>query len=456
MIDPNIITRGAERAQLQQQQNMEMLGNLGGALGQMVMGRRMNQMRQLKTPEEQQNFANNSIFSPYLNQALKADQDAQQKAALDALKLQADIGNINAQAAERNANAGNTTQKTGAGKFDALRPVWSVLAQSGNPVYAKQVLDQLKATGGAIDDDAYSSISAQLSNLDPNDPERLKSIGMQYMKGMIDPKYQFQTVDNEADNRTSRENNQNTVNATMRGQDITAKTADKNRTQEKIIAEQKLALERGEFETMTGTDGKAYAVYRNGQVEPLLLGTGEAFTPQAKKANGQPKLSDTALKAVNEMNIQLSSANQNSQKINGLIGDIQSGRLNLSAANQLGAKTKNFLGMSDENSRGVENFQTALNQAVNDVLMMAKGTQTEGDAQRAATVIAANPPRDNAAALQALQRLATVQKNTIGVLNQNINGIYDNYGVPRQTSQPKPNAQANPNQAKLNRILFGR
>ncbi|MGM7311297.1 hypothetical protein ACOI3P_16490, partial [Acinetobacter baumannii] len=61
MLDPSIITRGAERAQLQQQQTNEMLSNLGGALGQMVLGRRINQMRQLGTPDEQKAFANNSI-----------------------------------------------------------------------------------------------------------------------------------------------------------------------------------------------------------------------------------------------------------------------------------------------------------------------------------------------------------------------------------------------------------
>ncbi|WP_284079029.1 hypothetical protein [Acinetobacter nosocomialis] len=104
----------------------------------------------------------------------------------------------------------------------------------------------------------------------------------------------------------------------------------------------------------------------------------------------------------------------------------------------------------------MENFQTALNQAANDLLMMAKGTQTEGDAQRAAQVIAANPPRDNAAALQVLQRLAAVQQNTIAALNQNKNDIYNNYGISPPQAKAQQPAQAGANQAKLNNILFGR
>lgn len=453
MIDPTIITRGAEQAQRQQQQNLEMLGNLGQMIGLKTLQSRANQMRQL--PQDQrQSFANSSIFSSYLNDMNKSDQLAEAKAEQDASKAQAEIGNINAQAAERNANAGNTSQKTNLGKFGAIQGAFQQAALSGDKNTALLALNGLQRAG-AITPEEYAQQFEVVQAMTP-DEFKTYATGLASSNKDVAP-YLFQTKNNASDNATSLANNQNTVNATMRGQDITAQTAANKLAQDKILSEQELAIKNGEIkEIMIGTDGKAYAVYRDGRVEPSLLPNGQQFSPQNKKQIGQPKLSDKALNSVNEMNTQLSTANQNSQKINGLIGDIQSGRLNLSAANQLGAKTKNFLGMSDENSRGVENFQTALNQAVNDVLMMAKGTQTEGDAQRAATVIAANPPRDNAAALQALQRLAAVQQNTIGVLNGNINGIYDNYGIARpQSNAPKP-ASEEGNQSKLNSILFGR
>lgn len=453
MLDPSIITRGAERAQLQQQQTNEMLGNLGGALGQMVLGRRINQMRQLGTPDEQKAFANNSIFAPQLNQVLKGDQATAQKNALDLLKAQAEIGKTNSEATKNNAQAGSFTLDNSQKKFGAVQGVFQQAAMSGDKGQVLLGLDALQRTG-MISPEDYAHNFAIVQAMSPEDVKKYAS-GIALTDKYTAP-FLYQTKNNEADNATSVANNIRTTDASRYATDTAADTADKNRIQDKILAEQKLAMERGEFETMTGTDGKAYAVYKDGRVEPLLLKSGEAFTPQPKGNSGQPKLSDKALQLVNDLNVQLSTASQNSSKINGLINDVQSGRLNLSAANQLGAKARNAIGLSDENSRGVENFQTALNQAVNDVLMMAKGTQTEGDANRAAQVIAANPPRDNAAALQALQRLAAVQNNTIAVLNQNINGIYDNYGLSRSQGAPKQTAQAGANQAKLNNILFGR
>lgn len=453
MLDPSIITRGAERAQLQQQQTNEMLGNLGGALGQMVLGRRINQMRQLGTPDEQKAFANNSIFAPQLNQVLKGDQATAQKNAIDLLKAQAEIGKTNSEATKNNAQAGGFTLDNSQKKFGAVQGVFQQAAMTGDKGQVLLGLDALQRTG-MISPEDYAHNFAIVQAMTPEDVKKYAS-GIALTDKDAAP-FLYQTKNNEADNATSVANNIRTTDASRYATDTAADTADKNRIQDKILAEQKLAMERGEFETMTGTDGKAYAVYKDGRVEPLLLKSGEAFTPQPKGNSGQPKLSDKALQLVNDLNVQLSTASQNSSKINGLINDVQSGRLNLSAANQLGAKARNAIGLSDENSRGVENFQTALNQAVNDVLMMAKGTQTEGDANRAAQVIAANPPRDNAAALQALQRLAAVQNNTIAVLNQNINGIYDNYGLSRSQGAPKQTAQAGANQAKLNNILFGR
>lgn len=394
-----------------------------------------------------------SQMARYIVPQLQAQQAASQKNLLDQQKTLAEIANTNAQALERNANAGNTTFDTSQKKYGAIQGAFQQAAMTGDKGTVLLALDALQRTG-AITPEDYAHNFKIISVMNPDEIKQYAT-GSGLLNKDLAP-YLSQTKNNEADNATSVANNVRTTNATLTGQRIAAETADKNRIQDKILAEQRIALERGEFETMIGTDGKAYAVYRNGQVEPLLLKSGEAFTPQPKGNSGQPKLSDKALQLVNDLNVQLSTASQNSSKINGLINDVQSGRLNLSAANQLGAKARNAIGFSDENSRGVENFQTALNQAVNDVLMMAKGTQTEGDANRAAQVIAANPPRDNAAALQALQRLAAVQNNTIAVLNQNINGIYDNYGLSRSQGAPKQTAQAGANQAKLNNILFGK
>lgn len=287
MLDPSIITRGAERAQLQQQQTNEMLGNLGGALGQMVLGRRINQMRQLGTPDEQKAFANNSIFAPQLNQVLKSDQVTAQKNAIDLLKAQAEIGKTNSEATKNNAQAGGFTLDNSQKKFGAIQGIFQQAAMTGDKAQVLLGLDAFQRTGG-ISPDEYAH---QFSLIQAMTPEEVKNYarGIAFTDKNTAPLL-YQSANNAADNATSTANNIRTTDASRYATDTAAATADKNRIQDKILAEQKLAMERGEFETMTGTDGKAYAVYKDGRVEPLLLKSGEAFTPQPKGTNKETQL----------------------------------------------------------------------------------------------------------------------------------------------------------------------
>ncbi|MDC4717873.1 hypothetical protein NQ852_17600 [Acinetobacter baumannii] len=287
MLDPSIITRGAERAQLQQQQTNEMLGNLGGALGQMVLGRRINQMRQLGTPDEQKAFANNSIFAPQLNQVLQSDQATAQKNAIDLLKAQAEIGKTNSEATKNNAQAGGFTLDNSQKKFGAVQGVFQQAAMTGDKGQVLLGLDALQRTG-MISPEDYAHNFAIVQAMTPEDVKKYAS-GIALTDKDTAP-FLYQTKNNEADNATSVANNIRTTDASRYATDTAAETSDKNRIQDKILAEQKIALERGDFETMTGTDGKAYAVYKDGRVEPLLLKSGEAFIPQPKGAGKETQL----------------------------------------------------------------------------------------------------------------------------------------------------------------------
>lgn len=456
-IDPSIITNATLQQQVQQNEIGNKLAGLTGALGQLVLGRKAQQMSQLATPQEQQAFANNSIFSPYLNRVLKANQQTAQKNAIDLLKAQADIGKTNSEATKNNAQAGGFTLDNSQKKYGAIQGAFQQAALTGDKGQVLLALDAMKRTG-MISPEDYDHNASIVSVMKP---EEVKQYGMN--SGLLNKDlapYLSQTKNNEADNQTAIANNIRTTDASRYATDTVASTADKNREQQsqQFSREQQLQewlAKNKPIDTQVGNDGYLYAIYPGGKGVRISDQKGNPIQPQSKR-DGKPQISDQALKSVNEINTNLSTATQNAQKINSLISDVQSGKLNLSAANQLGAKTKNLVGLSDENSRGVENFQTALNQAVNDVLMMAKGTQTEGDAQRAAQVIAANPPRDNASALQVLQRLAAVQQNTISALNQNMNSIYDNYGVSRPQPKSPQAVQSNADKAKLNNILFGR
>lgn len=307
-------------------------------------------------------------------------------------------------------------------KLNNVRQIWQMASKSGNANDVLQGLNSAKALG-AISPEVYTENVNALSTMKPEDVMRFAS-GLALSGEKDQAKYLFETPDNVLDNRTSSENNAATVKATMRGQDITAGTAQAK------LAEDKRQSDKPKFvKTVTAPNGAVYGIYSDGSADLMHDGQGSILTEQTKKEG--PKLSDKALGQVAEYNTQLKQADQNWLKIGNLVNDIKQGKLNLNAGNQISAKAKNFIGMSDANSRGIENFNTVLNQAINDVLIMAKGTQTEGDAKRAAQVIAANPPRDNAAALQVLNRLAGLQRNIKEALNQNVDNIYGNYGIQR-------------------------
>ncbi|HFT8336581.1 TPA: hypothetical protein ACGSNN_003781, partial [Acinetobacter baumannii] len=229
MLDPSIITRGAERAQLQQQQTNEMLGNLGGALGQMVLGRRINQMRQLGTPDEQKAFANNSIFAPQLNQVLKSDQVTAQKNAIDLLKAQAEIGKTNSEATKNNAQAGGFTLDNSQKKFGAIQGVMQQAAMTGDKGQVLLGLDALQRSGVISPDDYAHNFSI----IQAMTRDEVKN----YAKGIVFTNKDtapliYQSANNAADNATSVANNVRTTNATLTGQRIAAETADKNRAQD--------------------------------------------------------------------------------------------------------------------------------------------------------------------------------------------------------------------------------
>ena len=63
------------------------------------------------------------------------------------------------------------------------------------------------------------------------------------------------------------------------------------------------------------------------------------------------------------------------------MNDLKDGKLNLSASSIAGANARSAIGITNANDLAVIRFQTVINQSANDVLMMAKGTQTEGDAK---------------------------------------------------------------------------
>ena len=385
-------------------------------------------------------IAPQSKMARWIMPQLQSQKAAAYEAQLGQQKALADIGKVQSEAFKNNTQGQGYSLDNSGKRQAAIENVIQQAAMTGDPGQVLIGLNRLAKTG-LITPEQYQQETAIVQTMTPEELQKYAQ-GSALTNKEVAP-YLYQTQNNAADNETSRFNNAATVGATLSGQQVQKEIAAANREQ---------AAQKTELKDIGGYQAIFYP--QTGEYDFVRDANGQPMKSQ-QKSTGQPKLSDKALISVNEANVQIATATQNLNKVQGIIKDINDGKLNLNAASQGGAWLMNRVGLSDENTRGIENFKTALNQAANDVLMMAKGTQTEGDAKRALETIAANPPRDNNAALQVLQRLATIQQNTINILNSNVDGVYQNYGIPRPQANNAPQpSDKNAGQGKPNARSF--
>lgn len=174
----------------------------------------------------------------------------------------------------------------------------------------------------------------------------------------------------------------------------------------------------------------------NGNVFYYNPATGEAeyaIDPQGKPVSrGQvekKELSNAKLKNIQESEEQILSAQNMVSKLNYAIANLTDGTLNLGLLNNIwnAGKQKSGYG-NDKSSRAYADLTSTVNEAVNQVLMLAKGTQTEGDAQRAKETILSMPMRDNATVVSQLQKLLLLADKTIKLKKEQIQRVYGNAG----------------------------
>lgn len=286
MIDPSIITRGAERAQMQQQQNFESLGELGNSLGRLVLGRRINTLQQLGTPEEKQAYANKSIYAPQLNAQIKADQAAALQAQMVQQKHASDISKTNSEAFKNNQQGSGFGLDNSGKLLAAANQALYVGTQSGDPNAVKLALNNAKKAGYFDSNpEAYNQYFATVEELSTN-PEGLKSFALNLQKAYAQnpEKYNFTTADNVLDNQTSADNNIRT-NQTSENNNI--RTTDTSRYGTDVsanIAQQKMTLDQAklEYEQKKGVvqqfGDSMYMVYPDGRAVPISNPAGQAVT----------------------------------------------------------------------------------------------------------------------------------------------------------------------------------
>ncbi len=293
MIDPSIITRGAERAQMQQQQNFESLGELGNSLGRMVLGRRINTLQQLGTPEEKQAYANKPIYAPQLNAQIKADKAAELQAQMVRQKHASDIGKTDSETAKNTKQSEGFALDNSGKQLGAIQSAIQSAAMTGSKDAAVISLESASRVG-LISPEEYQSQKALLDGMTP-DQVKMYAQSVVFGNSKDPASLLFTTANNRNDNKTSIQNNEltnktsaanneRTVGASIYSTDVGAKTADKNREQDSQQFEQKITLEQAELEYKQGK-GEAvqfgdsmYMTYPDGRAIPISGPTGQPIT----------------------------------------------------------------------------------------------------------------------------------------------------------------------------------
>jgi hypothetical protein len=179
--------------------------------------------------------------------------------------------------------------------------------------------------------------------------------------------------------------------------------------------------------------------------------TGE--TKNVPQPKGSGKLSAAALNLQNEHLGALQIASGVNANLTKVLGQLQSGQLNLGPATNLFSQGKNLIGASDPNSRNFASFRASLEKLRNDSLRLNKGVQTEGDSQRAWNELVANI-NDEKVVRQRLQEIMTLNERAVAFHQDSVAQLREDSGLaPIDTSKfvvkPTRPAAAKPAAAKV-------
>jgi hypothetical protein len=184
------------------------------------------------------------------------------------------------------------------------------------------------------------------------------------------------------------------------------------------------------------------------------------LTTKPKVAAIKP-LSNTMQKVVDEKKTILTQAAGTNSDLQSLVGLIDQGKLATDPLSRIGGTLANSVGMSTENSRNLSALESKLNGARNAILLLNKGVQTDGDADRAMNeIIAGAAKNDTQLVKQRLNDLVTLNNRAIKATQAQIGDIYkENGGTPpdlaQYTEQPAAvnsggqSLQANPQAAQI-------
>ena len=225
-----------------------------------------------------------SPMARFVMPQLQAQQAAQQKAALDQQKIEAEIGKTWSETGQNNATTQGKNLANAQTLLTSANQALYVATQSGDANAVKLALNNAK-TAGLLDEATYNQYFATAEGLSTN-PEGLKSFALNLQKAYAQnpEKYNFTTADNVLDNQTAVDNNIRTNQTSENNSIRTAETSRYSTDVNAQTAANKLSVEQAkiELEQKKGTvqqfgDG-LYMVYPNGSAVPISSPTGQPVT----------------------------------------------------------------------------------------------------------------------------------------------------------------------------------
>lgn len=176
-----------------------------------------------------------------------------------------------------------------------------------------------------------------------------------------------------------------------------------------------LALERAKAQTDID--------YKRAMINQANVRATNIAIPQTKP------MPASAVKMQNEALDIIGTAKNTQADLGSVIDAIDSGKLKLGLASNIAASGRNYLGLSNEETRNYQSFRNTLEKMRNDSLRLNKGVQTEGDAQRAWNEILTNI-NDPELVKQRLKEVQQINDRAANLKMMEVDQIRQNFGAP--------------------------
>lgn len=169
-----------------------------------------------------------------------------------------------------------------------------------------------------------------------------------------------------------------------------------------------------------------------GTARPVFTVDGQ---PLATKAQTEKPLPVQAMRLQDENLDAISSVSGINSDLASFVKQIDSGALNLGVLANALSGAKNFAGMSDEQSRNLQSFKATLEKMRNTSLLLNKGVQTDGDAQRAWNELLTNI-NDPQVVRQRLVEIQALNQRAAKLRMARNNILRRNFGAPDMDYTP--------------------